>query len=77
MPLETCEKCGKRFRVWQSASERLLNAIFGRHSLCKKCTLEANYPKCTECGEVTTSGLAFNGKPYHPDHMPYANQEPK
>jgi len=74
MPLETCEKCGRRFRIWQVVEERLLNAIFGRPIMCKQCTLEADYPKCTQCGKVTTSGLEFNGEPYCPEHLPYANQ---
>jgi len=73
MPLEICESCGRKFRVWQVAEERLLNAIFGRSILCKKCTLEAGYPKCTRCGKVTTSGLAFNDKPYCPECLPYAD----
>lgn len=72
MPLETCSVCGRRFRNWQVAEERLLQAIFGKGPYCKECALGAQYPKCTECGKVTTAGLAFNGKPYCPECMPYS-----
>ena len=72
MPLETCENCGRKFYIWQDSAEKLLNAIFGRPPLCKKCTLEADYPKCAKCGKVTTSGLAFNDNPYCPECLPYS-----
>jgi len=72
MQLETCEECGKKYRIWQTAEERLLQAIFGRKILCKPCAYRAKWPKCTQCGLPTQSGLEFNDKPYCAEHMPYA-----
>ena len=74
MPLPVCEKCGRRYRIWQSTEERLLQAIFGKPLLCKKCAEEAKWPKCTKCGALTSAGLEFNDKPYCPSCMPYADQ---
>lgn len=72
MPLDTCSNCGRRFKPWQVAEERLLQAIFGQRPLCKKCAKEGKYPKCTICGKPTTANLYFNGNPYCPEHLPYS-----
>ena len=69
MHLETCEKCNRKFRIYLTAEERLLQAIFGKQTLCRKCALEAKYPKCTKCQKITTAGLEFNDLPYCPRCM--------
>lgn len=74
MPLEVCDGCGRKYRIWQTAEERLLQAIFGKPLYCKKCAEKAKWPACKSCGLPTQSGLYYNDDPYCAQHMPHANQ---
>ena len=76
MTLSICSECGRKFKPFLTAEERLLGAIYGEQPMCKKCSEEKYLDRCSVCNIPLPTRFQVNGKAYCAKHIPQLKGTP-